>query len=99
MKGNAWAREVVTAIRNIYSGRMPFPSWSKLYDRAFFGQIRFLPGRYADDTHWTPMTHFAKGMLRAAIRWPFRPRLRLWLLAHRQRTLLYLISLRQARKA
>ena len=188
LEGNAWAREVVTAIRNFYSGRVPFPCWNKLYDRAFFGQMRFLPVRYADDTYWTPATHFAvsrayllgevtyawrrghvsassktcnvawleahlqaftamaaqqvpasvrqaysqailepgkwmirvalrsylfhpgevaeaeiahfaKGLLRAAIRWPLLPRLRLWLLAHRQRTLLYLISLRQARKA
>lgn len=188
LEGEAWAREVVTAIQNAYSGRVPFPSWNKLYDRAFFGQMRFLPGRYADDTYWTPTTHFAvsrayllgevtyawrrghtsassktcnaawleahlqaftamaaqqvpasvrqaysrailqhgkwmmrvvlwsylfhpgevaeaeiahfaKGLLRAAIRWPFLPRLRLWLLAHRQRTLLYLTSLRQARKA
>lgn len=55
----AWASEVVGAINNVFSGRVPFPSWNKLYDYATFAQMRFLPVRYGDDTYYTPLTHFA----------------------------------------
>ena len=55
----AWAAEVVGSINNVFSGRVPFPSWNKLYDRATFAQMCFLPVRYGDDTYYTPLTHFA----------------------------------------
>ena len=56
---DAWAAEVVGSINNVFSGRVPFPSWNKLYDRSTFVQMRFLPVRYGDDTYYTPLTHFA----------------------------------------
>lgn len=58
-KGRALDRAAVrTELLNAVRGRnalgMNFPSWNKLYDRGAFGDIRFLPERYGDDTYYTP---------------------------------------------
>lgn len=46
--------ELMGVLRNTGRPGMNFPAWNKLYDRATFGDIRFLPERYGDDTYYTP---------------------------------------------
>ncbi len=49
---------LIAVIHNAITPGMNFPAWNKLYDRATFGDLRFLPERYGDDTYYTPAAIF-----------------------------------------
>ncbi len=59
LEGAAWRALTLALIRQPYVDDLEFSAWNKLYDRATFGALRFLPERYGDDTYYMPKTHLA----------------------------------------